>query len=57
MPRRAPRSPFAGPVNPPFHTLTPMQYALFEAYIEQRPYCFLGSYLRCLQALKKESTP
>jgi hypothetical protein len=54
---RAPPSPFGGPVNPPFHTLTPMESALFEADIERRPYCFLGSYLRCLSALKKESRP
>jgi hypothetical protein len=51
------RHPLAGPVNPPLHALSPMQYALFEAYIEQRPYCFLGAYLHYLQALKKESPP
>jgi len=32
------------------HRLTPMQYALLEAELERRPYCFLGAYLRCLQA-------
>jgi hypothetical protein len=46
-----------GPVYKPFHLLTPMEYALLDVHLEQRPYCFLGSYLRCLQALKKESKP
>lgn len=55
-PRERP-APGAGPVNPPFHTLTPMQYALLEAEIERRPYCFLGAYLRCLQAHRRDSVP
>jgi hypothetical protein len=34
-----------------------MQYALLEAEIERRPYCFLGAYLRCLQARRRDSVP
>jgi hypothetical protein len=46
-----------GRTNKPFHLLTPMEYALFEAEIEQRPYTPLGAYFLYLKALKKEPKP
>lgn len=45
--KQLPRIPaHAGRVNPA--RMSPMEWAMFEAEIERRPYTFLGAYFRAM---------